>query len=85
MEECVDPGLIGMHKFCNGANRYVAVDQHCNAVTGTEESHQIVSDEDHRNAEALVQSLDERVDTACGKRIEVGGWLIEKEYAGIER
>src|SRR5262249_37426029 len=85
MEECVDPRLVGMHQVREGANRYVAVDQHCNAVAGTEESHQIVRDEDNRNPEALVQSPDKRVDATCGKGIEIGGRLIEKEYAWIER
>src|SRR5258708_3392041 len=85
MEEVADPWLLRALELAHGPHGDLALGQHRDARADREERGEVVGDDHHGDAEALVQLRDEVVDAARREGVQVGGRLVEEEDARVER
>src|SRR6202040_2284354 len=85
VQKFVYPRLLGPHQLGERSDNDLPVDHHGDSAADGKECREIVSDDDDGDAQALVEPLNQRIDTAGGQRIEVGGRLVEKQYPWVER
>src|SRR6266498_4069064 len=85
VEELAYPRLVRLHELIQRTDGDFLVGQYGDAATDGEQRRQVMSDDDDGNAQALVQTPDQRIDAAGRERIEIGGRLVEKQNARVER
>src|SRR5207253_2006939 len=85
VQKFVYPRLVGPHQLGERSDNDLPVDQHGDSAADGKQCREIVGDNDDGDAQALVELLNQRVDTAGGQWIEVGGRLVEEQYPRVER
>src|SRR5215472_10162629 len=80
----MDPRLVGVHEAIKRVDGELAVDQHGNALAYAEQGVEIVGDDHYREAQALIELADERIDAAGGEGVEIRRGLVQKQNLRIE-
>jgi hypothetical protein len=78
--------MLGLKQFAHRSDGDdLAVGQRCDAVADGIEAGEVMGDHEDRQAQRLLQCLDQGVEIAGGDRIQPRGRLVEKHDCRIER
>ena len=77
--------MIELQQLVHRTYHDALVEQHGDAITSRIKAVQIVRHHENREAEALVQALDQLVVVRRADRVEAGGRLVEEQQLRVER
>ena len=74
------PGMVELHQVGHGIDRdHLVVRQHSHPVADLVQRIEIVGDEEHGQAQRLLEALGQLVERGCPDGVEAGGGLVQEQ------